>query len=70
MFEETKRERYASVDRLFKPTDEDDDKYRRESDSDSDKSSDGLSEITNESIYFEKKISYQRRALFRKNFTL
>jgi len=30
----------------------------------------GLSEISNEATYFEKKVGYQRRALFRKNATL
>ena len=29
-----------------------------------------LSEISNESMYFENKVGYQKRALFRKNMTL
>ena len=33
-------------------------------------SSSGLSEISNEGKYFNKKVSYQRRALFRKSVSL
>lgn len=29
-----------------------------------------LSDISNESTYFQKKVNYQRRALFRKNVSL
>ena len=41
-------------------------------DSDEEDSDDGsvLSEISDENLYFEKKLIYQRRALFRKNMTL
>ena len=43
----------------------------RSSSEDEDMDSDsGLSEIDNEDTYFEKKVGYQRRALFRKNLTL
>jgi hypothetical protein len=44
-------------------------------DSDSDNSDDDdntsvLSEISNESVYFESKVGYQKRALLRKNLSL
>lgn len=48
-------------------------KQRKSSDSDSedaDENQSVLSEIDNEENYFENKIQYQRRALFRKNATL
>jgi len=38
--------------------------------SDDDETGSNLSEISNESAYFESKLSYQRRALLRKNFML
>ena len=54
---------YVSKAALFKKKDNDD-----SDDSDDEKSV--LSEISNESAYFESKLIYQRRALFRKNAVL
>jgi hypothetical protein len=51
----------------------DDDEFadkKEDSDGSSDSGSSVLSEISNEDKYFENKVNYQRRALFRKNATL
>jgi hypothetical protein len=52
-------------DKLFNSDDSD----SLEDDNDDDNES-VLSEIENEELYFQRKLIYQNRALFRKNFTL
>ena len=60
---------YMKKDAIFKSLDNYNDDEGEHSD-DSDDVNSVLSEIDNESTYFENKIQFQRRALFRKNATL